>query len=87
MGLKMGRAENDLQYAEKGLIMQSNLGVTYTLGTVTVFLLRFVSTRMTLGRLVSASNMMKSGKAENLLDVRSLFSFTSASKLKRLIRS
>ena len=67
--------------------MQSNLGVTYTLGTITIFLLRFLATRMTLGRLVSASNMMKSGKAENLLGVRPLFSFTSASKLKRLIRS
>ena len=28
----MGRAENDLQYAEKGLIMQSNLGITYDPG-------------------------------------------------------
>ena len=82
MGLKMGRAENDLQYAEKGLTMQSNLGVTYTLGTVTVFLLRFVSTRMTLGRLVSASNMMKPGKAENLLGVRPPFSFASSLKAK-----
>ena len=83
----MGRAENDLQYAEKGLTMQSNLGVTYTLGTITIFLLRFLATRTILRRLVSASNMMKPGKAENLLGVRPLFSFTSASKLKRLIRS